>query len=87
MGFGRTHAQQKNDTIAAEPIFLGWSSNWPSSVAGLKTFYERFGNENDVFFFQEDEDKEEEIHSGSEAGEEEEVDVVTVERIPALCSR
>ena len=35
----------------------------------------------------EDEDKEEEVHSGSEVGEEEEVDVVTVERIPALCSR
>jgi hypothetical protein len=38
-------------------------------------------------FFQEDEDKEEELHSESEAGEEEEVDVTTIERIPALCSR
>lgn len=40
-----------------------------------------------LFFLQEDEDKEEELHSESEAGEEEEVDVTTIERIPALCSR
>lgn len=40
-----------------------------------------------MFTLQEDEDKEEEVHSESEAGEDDEVDVTTVERISALCSR
>lgn len=38
-------------------------------------------------FFQEDEDEEAEVPSETEAGEEDEVDVCAVERIPALCSR
>ena len=37
--------------------------------------------------YQEDEDEEAEVPSETEAGEEDEVDVCTVERIPALCSR
>ena len=37
--------------------------------------------------FQEDEDEEAEVPSETEAGEEDEVDVCAVERIPALCSR
>lgn len=36
---------------------------------------------------QEDEDKEEEVNSGSECGDDVEVDVCAIERIPALCSR
>ena len=36
---------------------------------------------------QEDEDEEAEVPSETEAGEEDEVDVCAVERIPALCSR
>ena len=35
----------------------------------------------------EDEDEEAEVPSETEAGEEDEVDVCAVERIPALCSR
>ena len=38
-------------------------------------------------FLQEDEDEEPEVPSETEAGEEDEVDVCAVERIPALCSR
>ena len=37
--------------------------------------------------YQEDEDEEAQVPSETEAGEEDEVDVCTVERIPALCSR
>ena len=38
-------------------------------------------------FLQEDEDEEPEVPSETEAGEDDEVDVCAVERIPALCSR
>ncbi|KAK2573622.1 Retinoblastoma-binding protein 5-like protein [Acropora cervicornis] len=44
--------------------------------------YEEKENEFDI----EDEDEEAEVPSETEAGEEDEVDVCTVERIPALCS-
>ena len=40
-----------------------------------------------LFVKKEDEDEEAEVPSETEAGEEGEVDVCTVERIPALCSR
>jgi hypothetical protein len=40
-----------------------------------------------LYIPQEDEDKEEEINSGSECGDDVEVDVCAIERIPALCSR
>ena len=40
-----------------------------------------------IRFLKEDEDKEEEVNSGSECGDDVEVDVCAIERIPALCSR
>ena len=52
------------------------------SWEGLLLFYLAF-----CFVKKEDEDEEAEVPSETEAGEEGEVDVCTVERIPALCSR
>ncbi|XP_029186171.1 retinoblastoma-binding protein 5 homolog isoform X1 [Acropora millepora] len=61
--------------------------NWSAFAPDFKELdenveYEEKENEFDI----EDEDEEAEVPSETEAGEEDEVDVCTVERIPALCS-
>ncbi|CAB3982186.1 retinoblastoma-binding 5 isoform X3 [Paramuricea clavata] len=61
--------------------------NWSAFAPDFKELeenveYEEHESEFDI----EDEDKEEEINSGSECGDDVEVDVCAIERIPALCS-
>ncbi|XP_046854520.1 retinoblastoma-binding protein 5-like isoform X3 [Xenia sp. Carnegie-2017] len=62
--------------------------NWSAFAPDFKELeenveYEEHESEFDI----EDEDKEEEMNSGSECGDDVEVDVCAIERIPALCSR
>ncbi|XP_046854519.1 retinoblastoma-binding protein 5 homolog isoform X2 [Xenia sp. Carnegie-2017] len=61
--------------------------NWSAFAPDFKELeenveYEEHESEFDI----EDEDKEEEMNSGSECGDDVEVDVCAIERIPALCS-
>lgn len=61
--------------------------NWSAFAPDFKELeenveYEEHESEFDI----EDEDKEEVVNSGSECGDDVEVDVCTIERIPALCS-